>query len=93
MRIRWDEDKRQSVLKKRSIDFADLEDLLYLPFVEDQRSDDPEQYRIIGFAKGRMATYIIEYREDELDEFIWVVTAWKSTNEEKKAYEKETQQD
>lgn len=92
MRIRWDEGKRQLVLKKRHIDFADLEDLLYLPYVEDQLSGDLEQYRIIGFVKGILATFIVEYREGELDEFIWVVTAWKSTKEEKKAYEEETQQ-
>lgn len=90
MRIRWDEDKRQLVLKSRGIDFAHLDRLLYLPYIEDQRSDDPEQYRIIGFAQDRLVTFIVEYREDELEEYIWVVTAWHSTQQEQRAYERET---
>ena len=75
MRIRWDEKIRQGVLKRRQIDFAVLDDLFYLPYLEAQRSDDPEQYRIIGFAKRRLLTFIIEYREDALGEFVWVITA------------------
>ena len=90
MRIRWQESKRQLVLRKRKIDLADLEDLLCVPYIEDQRSDNPEQYRIIGFAAGRVVTFIVEYREDDVGEFIWVVTAWKSTKQERETYEKET---
>ena len=89
MRIRWDEKKRQWVLKRRRIDFATLGDLLSLPYLEDQRSDDPEQYRVIGFVKGKVTTFIIEYREDNLGEFIWIVTAWNSTATEKQAYAQE----
>ncbi len=90
MRLKWEDNKRQQVLNKRHIDFADLEDLLYMPYVEDQRSDNPEQYRIIGFAEGKITTFIVEYREDEVGEFIWVITAWKSTKQERETYEKET---
>jgi uncharacterized DUF497 family protein len=89
VRIRWDEKKRQGVLKQRRIDFAALSDLFCLPYLEDQRSDDPEQYRIIGFVRGKVTTFIIEYREDELGECIWVVTAWNSTAPEKQAYAQE----
>jgi uncharacterized protein len=89
VRIRWDEKKRQWVLKRRRIDFATLGDLLSLPYLEDQRSDDPEQYRVIGFVKGKVTTFIIEYREDNLGEFIWIVTAWNSTATEKQAYAQE----
>jgi uncharacterized DUF497 family protein len=89
VRIRWDEKKRQWVLKRRRIDFATLDDLFCLPYLEDQRSDDPEQYRIIGFVKGKVTTFIIEYREDELGEFIWAVTAWNSTVTEKQTYAQE----
>ena len=54
MRIRWDEAKRQEVLQRRQIDFAVLHDVLSLLYVEDQRSDDPEQYRVSGFGEGRL---------------------------------------
>ena len=48
-------------------------------------------YRIIGFARGQLATFIIEYRQDAVGEFVWVVTAWRSTLQEQKACEQETQ--
>lgn len=90
MRIRWNEPKRQLLLNKRGIDFTRLDELLSQPYVENQRNDDPEQYRIIGFAAGRLTPFIIEYRQDQLDEFIWVVTAWHSTKQEQKVYEQQT---
>ncbi len=90
MKIRWDEAKRQLVLNDRGIDFAQLDELLNWPYVEDQRNDDPEQYRIVGFAGWRLVTFIVEYRQDMLDEYIWVVTAWNSTKQEQKIYDQET---
>ena len=89
MRVRWDETKRQRVLAERNIDFAQLNDLLYLPYIEDRRSELPEQYRIIGFVDGKLTTFIVEYRIDELGEYIWIVTAWRSTKQERKYYERE----
>ena len=91
MRTQWDEDKRQKILAERKLDFAHFEDLLYQPYVEDQSLSYTEQYRIIGFARGRLTTFIVEYRQDALGEFIWVVTAWRSTLQEQKIYEQETQ--
>ncbi|MBI4746990.1 MAG: hypothetical protein HY774_00755 [Acidobacteria bacterium] len=90
MRIKWDEPKRQLVLAERGVDFAYLQDLVSLPYIEDQKSDDPEQYRIIGFANGMMATFIVEYRFDELGEIMWIVTAWQSTKSERRMYDQET---
>jgi hypothetical protein len=66
---------------------ARLEKLLRLPYSEDQRSDDPEQYRLIGFADGQLTTFIVEYRADEWGLYIWVVTAWRSTRQEANVYE------
>ena len=88
--IRWDDTKREQVLVERGIDFAWLGGLLEFPFIEDQRSDDPEQFRVIGFADGRLVAFVIEYRHDFDGEYVWVVTAWKSTVKEQEAYERET---
>lgn len=87
MRIQWDEAKRQRVLTERDIDFTQLNELLYKPYIEDQRSEHPEQYRIVGFADGTLTTFIVEYRVDKVGDYIWVVTAWKSTKQERKSYE------
>ena len=48
MRIQWDATKRQEVLRRRQIDVALLDELLRLPYVENQRRDGPEQYRVIA---------------------------------------------
>jgi uncharacterized DUF497 family protein len=90
MRIHWDESKRQFVLEQRKIDFKQLENLLLLPYLEDQRVDNAEQYRIIGFARGILTTFVVEYRMDELGSYLWVVTAWKATRQEKRSYEEAT---
>ncbi len=89
MRVRWDEAKRQRVLAERNIDFRQLNDLLHTPYLEDQRSDLPEQYRIIGFADITLTTFIVEYRVDEVGEYIWIVTAWRSTKQERQNYEQQ----
>ncbi len=89
MRVRWDEAKRQRVLAERDIDFGQLNDLFYIPYLEDQRSGNPEQYRIIGFVDGKLITFIVEYRVDELGEYIWIVTAWRSTKQECRNYEQQ----
>jgi uncharacterized DUF497 family protein len=62
-------------------------DLLYTPYIEDQRSEQPEQYRIVGFAEGKLTKFIVKYRVDEVGDYIWVVTAWKATKQEQKSYE------
>ena len=93
MRVRWDEAKQQRVLADRDIDFDQLNDLLYTPYLEDQRSEMPEQYRIVGFAEGKLTTFIVEYRADEVGEYIWVVTAWRSTKQERRNYEQQIYRD
>ena len=90
MRIDWDEAKRQAVLRRRQIDFAVLYEVLSLPYVEGQQSDDPEQYWIIGFGQGRLLTFIVEYRHDAVGDYLWVVTAWHATRQEQQIYEHET---
>jgi uncharacterized DUF497 family protein len=90
MRIYWDEAKRQAVLRHRQIDFVVLHEVLSLPHVEGQRSDDPEQYWIIGFGQGRLLTFIVEERQDTIGDYLWVVTAWHATQQEQHIYERET---
>jgi uncharacterized DUF497 family protein len=89
MRFRWDEAKRQLVLIERDIDFDQLRELMDGPYLEDQRSDDPEQYRIVGFADGVLVTFIVEYRTDFTGDYVWVMTAWRSTKQERINYERQ----
>ena len=54
---------------------------------QDQRSDNPEQYRAIGWVQDRLFTVIFEIREDTLGEYCHLVTLWRSTREERESYE------
>ncbi len=67
---------------------------MFLMFVENKeltpeiRSDVPEQYRVIGWVKGKLYSLIYEVREDKKGEYYHLVTLWKSTSQEGKLYEK-----
>ena len=53
----------------------------------DQRLDNTEQSRAIGWAEGRLYAIIFEVREDEEGEYYHLVTLWKATKQERKLYE------
>ena len=53
----------------------------------DCRSDDPEQFRAIGWVEGNLYSVIFEVREDIKGEYYHLVTLWKSTKQEEKLYE------
>ena len=60
---------------------------LVAAYYQDQRSDDPEQYRAIGWVHGIMCTLIFEIREDDIGEYCHLVTPWRSTRAERELYE------
>jgi len=72
---------------RRGIGFEEMQEIFEHPYYLDQRSDDPEQYRAIGWAKGRLFTLIFEIREDRLGEYYHLVTLWPATEQERKLYE------
>jgi uncharacterized DUF497 family protein len=57
------------------------------PYYLDQRSDQPEQYRAIGWVGERLYAVILEMRNDEVGEFYHLVTLWKATRQEQELYE------
>lgn len=72
---------------KREIGFEEVQELFFSPYYLDQRSDIPEQYRAIGWARQRLYTVIFEIREDKGGEHYHLATLWKSTREEQRFYE------
>jgi uncharacterized DUF497 family protein len=52
----------------------------------DRRSDDPEQFRAIGWCGGRLCSVIFEVRIDSKGEFYHLITAWIATKQEQEAY-------
>ena len=72
----------------RGIGFEVAKKIWSYPYYQDSRSDDPEQYRAIGWVNGKLYSVIFEIREDRKGEYIHLVTLWKSTRQEKKLYGK-----
>ena len=89
MRFRFSNAKSESLRRnpKRGIGFEEAQEIFTLPYYQDQRSDDPEQYRVIGWVQDRLFTAILEIREDSLGEYCHLVTLWRSTREERELYE------
>jgi len=52
----------------------------------DQRRDDPEQFRAIGWCHDRLCSVIFEIRHDAEGEYYHLVTAWQSTQQEQRSY-------
>ena len=89
MRFRFSKAKSEALRKnsKRGIAFEEAQEVFEHPYYQDRRRDDPEQYRAIGWVKGRLFTVIFEIREDRIGEYYHLVTLWRSTQEEKQLYE------
>jgi uncharacterized DUF497 family protein len=90
VRFKFSRSKSDALRKnpKRAIGFEEAKEIFTHPYYQDQRSDDPEQYRAIGWAKGRLISLIFEIREDRLGEYCHMVTLWRATLQERKLYEK-----
>lgn len=87
MRFKFDKKKNQWLRKRRGIGFEEVQEIWMRPYYLDRRSDCPEQWRVIGWTKGKLYSVIYEEREDDEGEYHHLVTLWKSTKEEKKLYE------
>jgi uncharacterized DUF497 family protein len=78
--------KRLRANPERGIGFEEVQVLFESEHLTDQRSDDPEQFRAIGWADGILYSVIYEVRHDQDGEFYHLVTLWKATREERKSY-------
>ena len=89
MRFKFGRTKSKQLQKnpKRGIGFEEVQEIFQHPYYEDYRSDDPEQFRAIGWVKGKLYSVIYEVCEDEDGEYYHFVTLWKSTPQEEKLYE------
>lgn len=89
MRLKFDKAKSETLKKdpRRKIGFEDVKEIWTHYHYVDVRSDDPEQFRVIGWVVGKLYTVIYEIREDIAGEYYHLVTLWKSTKQEEKLYE------
>jgi uncharacterized DUF497 family protein len=89
VRFKYDKTKSKKLREdpRRKIGFEEVKEIWTHYHYVDYRSDDPEQFRAIGWVKGILYTVIYEVREDKEGEYYHLVTLWKSTKQEEKLYE------
>ena len=90
MRFKYDKNKSTRLKNnpKRNISFEEIQEIFLNPYYEDYRSDQPEQYRAIGWVKSVLYSVIYEIRNDDKGQYYHLITLWKSTTKEKALYEK-----
>lgn len=92
MRFKFDKRKSKKLKTdvRRGIGFDEAQEIWSHPHYVDYRSDDPQQFRAIGWMKGKLFSVIYEVREDDEGEYYHLVTLWKSTNQEERLYEEQS---
>jgi uncharacterized DUF497 family protein len=86
MRVKFDASKNAEVLRKHGVSLEEAREIFGQVYIVDAKSDDPEQFRAIGWSRGRICSVIFEVRHDTVGEYYHLVTAWKATKQEVKAY-------
>lgn len=86
MRLRFDNSKSQLVKQKHGISLEEAQEIFNQAYLVDQKDDDPEQFRAIGWCGSRLCSVIFEVRYDADGEYYHLVTAWKSTKHEEQSY-------
>ena len=89
-RFAYDRAKNRAVRRKHGVSLSDAHEIFEQVYLVDKRSDDPEQYRAIGWCCGRLCSVIFEIRHDNHGEYYRLITAWKATKEEEQIYAENT---
>ena len=86
MRFEFDPEKSREVKRKHGVSLKEATEIFDQVYIVDRKSDDPEQFRVIGWCEGRLCSVIFEIRVDSEGEYYRLVTAWKSTEQEEQSY-------
>ena len=86
MRFRFDAEKNRDVKRKHGVSLEEAQEIFDQSYLVDRKNDDPQQFRAIGWSRGRLCTVIFEIRSDRDGEFYHLITAWKATKQEEDAY-------
>jgi len=86
MPFEFDREKSRDVKRKRGVSLKEAQDVFDQVYLFDQKSDDPDQFRSIGWCRGRLCSVIFEIRHDSKGDYPQLVTAWRATKEEEQNY-------
>lgn len=87
---KFDPAKSLVVQLKHGISLSDAQQIFDQTYLVDQKNDDRQQFRAIGWCQGRLCSAIFEVRHDEVREYYHLITAWNSTKEEEQNYAENT---
>ena len=90
MRFKFDQVKSREVKRKHGISLREAQQIFDQTYLVDQKQDDPEQFRAIGWCRGQLCSVIFESTIDGEGEYYHLVTAWKATKEEQQTYAQNT---
>ncbi len=85
-RFQFDREKSRTVKQKHGVSLKEAQETFDQAYIVDQKNDDPEQFRAIGWSGGRLCAVIFEVRNDSEGEYYHLITAWKATREEEQSY-------
>ena len=86
MRFGFDQEKSRETKRRHGVSLKEAQEIFDQVYLVDQRSDDPEQFRAIGWSCGRLCSVIFEIRRDSEGEYRHLLKAWKATREEENSY-------
>jgi len=86
MRFNFDPAKNRLVKRKHGVSLREAQEIFDQAYLVDQKSDDPQQFRAIGWCRGRLCSVIFEIRHDTRGEYYHLITAWNATPEEEQSY-------
>ena len=86
MRLEFDLKKSRDVEQKHGVSLEEAQETFDQAYLVDRKNDDPEQFRAIGWSRGRLCAVIFEMRRDADGEYYHLVTAWKATEQEEQSY-------
>ena len=86
MRFQFDAEKNRDVKHRHDVSLEEAQEVFDQVYIVDQKNDDPQQYRAIGWCRGRLCSVIFEIRRDSEGEYYHLVTAWKATKQEEECY-------
>jgi uncharacterized DUF497 family protein len=86
MRFDFDPEESRDVKRKRGVSLKEAQEIFDQVYIVDQKNDDPQQLRAIGWSQGRLCSVIFEIRHDSEGEYYHLVTAWSATKQEEQSY-------
>jgi uncharacterized DUF497 family protein len=86
MRFDFDRAKSRVVKKKHGVSLEEAREIFDQVYLVDQRSDDPQQFRAIGWCRSLLCSVIFEIRHDAEGGYHQLITSWKATEEEEQSY-------